>query len=132
MSRWLFGLGKGGPLGSTCAGTLPATSGSGKVGLPSIVVPVSRIPVWAKTNWNSSTTGPGDPDHQFLVGDARLEVGIDEVLRAGVADAAVDDGDLAVVAQVHARATLPEEGHAQRLVGLDAGSAQLRAAFRRI
>ena len=44
----------------------------------------------------------GQPRHQLLVGEPPVGVRIDDVLRTDVADLPVDDGDLAVVAQVEA------------------------------
>ncbi len=58
---------------------------------------------------NLGDDGTGDAGNQFLVRISGDEIRGDDVLRAGVADEAIDDGELAVVAQIEARGVVAEE-----------------------
>jgi hypothetical protein len=83
-----------------------------------------EIPVLDEHRLQLEHDGSRDANHQFFVSEPRLEGRVHQVERARESDAPVDDGDLAVIAQIHARATLAHEGDPHRLSRFDAGVAQ--------
>jgi hypothetical protein len=85
MSRWLFWVGKSGPLASAWAGASPAISGARELGLAVEHLVSLQEPVGREDILKVEDDRAGDACHQILVG-AALEVGGDQVLRAGVAD----------------------------------------------
>ena len=68
----------------------------------------------------------GHAGHQLFVDDSVFEIGVHDVLRSDIGDAAVQNGNLAVIAQVQAGGLAAEEAERQHLDDLDAGRPQPR------
>ena len=124
-SSWAFSRSKPGPLGSTWATEAPAGSGTGGSCLRTLgEIAGLEVPVLEKDGLELEDDRPRHPRDQFLVGKARHEAGIHQVLGAGVADPPVDDCHLAMIPEVEPRGAPPEEPGRQRLAGGNAGRRQ--------
>src|SRR4029077_15733603 len=75
-----------------------------------------EVPILGEHRLQLQRDRTDEPDVEFLVVEPRLEGRIDEIRRAGVTDATIDDRDLAVVAQIEPSGAA-EETDPHRLFG---------------
>ncbi len=123
-SAWLRALcRRGGAVGQDLRRTVTGDARLRKCGLAQELSGL-LVPVGAENHLQLYRGRPFDAGDQFAVGEAGLEIGPDHVLRPGVADEAVNDDDLAVIAQVEPFGLAPPER--QRDTRVDAEALELR------